>query len=81
MSETRRIYFGSSMVAMGLVARLNEIGISPIERNDHDSGLRAGFAPTFTNQTAISIREDEMDKAQPIIDEFLMEIGEEGSNN
>lgn len=78
MSDLKRIYFGSSLVAMGLVARLNEIGISPVERNDHDSGLRAGFAPTFTNQTAISIREDEMERAKPIIEEFLLEIGEEG---
>ena len=76
MSELKRIFTGSSLVALGLVARLNEIGISPVERNDHDSGIRAGFAPSFANQTMIFIRKDQMEKAQPIIDGFLNEIGE-----
>lgn len=77
MSEIKRIYTGPSMVAMGLVARLNEIGISPIQRNDHESAVRAGFAASIANQMMIFIREDEMEKAQPIIDEFLHDIGEE----
>ena len=77
MSEIKRIYTGSSLVAMGLVARLNEIGISPVERNDHESAIRAGFAASIANQMMIFIREDEMEKAQPIIDEYLKEIGEE----
>ena len=76
MSELKRIFTGSSLVAMGLVARLNEIGISPVERNDHDSGIRAGFAPSIANQTMIFIRKDQMEEAQPIIDGFLNEIGE-----
>ncbi|MDP2687974.1 MAG: DUF2007 domain-containing protein [Aequorivita sp.] len=76
MSETTRIYTGPTLIAKGLVARLNEIGISPIERNDHDSSVRAGFAMSIANQTMIFIRKDEMEKAQPIIDEFLNEIGD-----
>lgn len=76
MSETTRIYTGPTLIAKGLVARLNEIGISPIERNDHDSSLRAGFTMSIANQTMIFIRKDEMEKAQPIIDEFLNEIGD-----
>ena len=80
MSEIKRIYTGSSLVAMGLVARLNEIGISPVERNDHESAIRAGFAASIANQMMIFIREDEMEKAQPIIDEYLKEIGEEISS-
>lgn len=76
MSETTRIYTGPTLIAKGLVARLNEIGISPIERNDHDSSLRAGFSMSIANQTMVFIREDEMQKAQPIIDEFLNEISD-----
>lgn len=76
MSETTRIYTGPTLIAKGLVARLNEIGISPIERNDHDSSLRAGFTMSIANQTMVFIRKDEMQKAQPIIDEFLNEIGD-----
>lgn len=76
MSGTTRIYTGPTLIAKGLVARLNEIGISPIERNDHDSSLRAGFTASIANQTMIFIRKDELITAQPIIDEFLEEIGE-----
>ncbi len=76
MSETTRIYTGPTLIAKGLVARLNEIGISPIERNDHDSSLRAGFSMSIANQTMVFIRNDEMQKAKPIIDEFLNEIGD-----
>ena len=76
MSETTRIYTGPTLIAKGLVARLNEIGISPIERNDHDSSLMAGFTMSIANQTMVFIRNDEMQTAQPLIDEFLKEIGD-----
>ncbi len=76
MSEIKRIYTGPTLIAKGLVTRLNEIGISPVERNDHDSSVMAGFTASIANQTMIFIRHDEMKKAQPIIDEFLMEIGD-----
>lgn len=78
MSEIKRIYTGSSLVAMGLVARLNEIGINPVQRNDHESATMAGFAAGIANQMMIFIRKDQMEKAQPIIDEFLKEVGENG---
>lgn len=76
MAETTRIYTGPTLIAKGLVARLNEIGISPIERNDHDSSLRAGFTMSIANQTMVFIRNDEVEKAQATIDEFLEVIGE-----
>jgi hypothetical protein len=76
MSDTKRIYTGPTLIAKGLVARLNEIGISPIERNDHDSSLRAGFTMSIANQTMVFIRNDEYAKAQSTIEEFLEEIEE-----
>lgn len=77
MSKTTRIYTGPTLIAKGLVARLNEIGISPIERNDHDSSLHAGFTMSIANQTMIFIRKDELEEAQSTIDEFLNEIGDQ----
>ncbi|QQX76634.1 MULTISPECIES: DUF2007 domain-containing protein [Aequorivita] len=76
MSETKRIYTGPTLIAKGLVARLNEIGINPIERNDHDSSVRAGFTMSIANQTMIFIRKDEFEKAKETIEEFLKEIGD-----
>lgn len=75
MSEIKRIYTGPTLVAKGLIARLNEIGVSPIERNDHDSSVHAGFTMGIANQTMVFIRKDELDKAQSTIAEFLKEIG------
>lgn len=71
--ESVRIYTGPTLMAKGLVARLNEIGISPIERNDHDSSVNAGFAFGVANQTMLFVRKDELMKAQNTIDEFLEE--------
>lgn len=76
MSETSRIYTGPTLIAKGLIARLNDIGISPIERNDRDSSVKAGFAMSIANQTMVFIRKDELEKAQSTIDEFLKEIEE-----
>lgn len=75
--ETKRIYTGPTLIAKGLVARLNEIGISPIERNDHDSSVKAGFTASIPNQTMVFIRKDELDKANPVLEEFLKELSEE----
>ncbi|MRT17425.1 DUF2007 domain-containing protein [Vitellibacter sp. q18] len=75
MAETTRIYTGPTLIAKGLVARLNEMGISPIERNDHDSSLHAGFTMGIANQTMVFIRKDELAKAQETINEFLKELG------
>ncbi|HLT50178.1 DUF2007 domain-containing protein [Aequorivita nionensis] len=77
MSEITRIYTGPTLIAKGLVARLNEIGINPIERNDHDSSLRAGFTMSIANQSMVFIRKDEIEKSQATVDEFLKEIGDQ----
>ncbi|MCT8340930.1 DUF2007 domain-containing protein [Luteirhabdus pelagi] len=74
--ESVRIFTGPAMVAKALVSRLNDIGISPIEKDDHESGIRAGFAIGVPGQVRLFIRKDQMKKAQPTIDEFLNEIDE-----
>jgi hypothetical protein len=74
--ETTRIYTGPAMLAKGLVARLNEIGISPIERNDNDSSIQAGFTIGVPGQVMLFIRKDQMASAQTTIEEYLKDIGE-----
>ncbi len=74
--ETIRIYTGPAMIAKGLVARLNELGISPIERNDNESSIQAGFTVGVPGQIMLYIRGDEMPKAQEVISSYLKEIGE-----
>lgn len=74
--ETTRIYTGPAIIAKGLVARLNELGISPIERNDNESSIQAGFTIGVPGQIMLYIRKDELKTAQKTINEFLQDIGE-----
>ena len=71
------IYTGSRMIAQGLSVRLNDIGITPIEKDDMSSALRSGFAIGVPNQVRLFIRQDELDKARKIITDYLEEVGEE----
>lgn len=76
LQETIRIYTGPSLLVKGLVSRLNELGISPIERNDNESSIQAGFTIGVPGQIMLYIRKDELLIAKDTIDEYLKEIGE-----
>lgn len=71
------IYTGSRMIAQGLSVRLNEIGVTPIEKDDMSSALRSGFAIGVPNQVRLFIRQDELEKARKVINDYLDEVGEE----
>jgi hypothetical protein len=72
--ETKRIFTGPAMIAKGLVARLSELGIQPIERNDNDSSIQAGFAIGVPGQLMVFIRKDQLPLAEATITEYLKEI-------
>ncbi len=76
LKETVRIYTGPSLLVKGLVSRLNDLGISPIERNDNESSIQAGFTIGVPGQIMLYIRKDELLIAKDTIDEYLKEIGE-----
>ncbi len=75
--QTTRIYTGPAMLAQGLVARLNAIGISPVRRDDHESGITSGFAQGVPGQVQLFIRNEELETAQAEIDAYLKEIEED----
>jgi len=72
--ETTRIYTGPAMLAKGLVARLNELGISPIERNDNESSIQAGFTVGVPGQIMLYIRKEELAISQKVISDYLKDI-------
>lgn len=71
------IYTGRSIIAQGLIFRLSEIGINPIEKNDMESAVRSGFAVGDNAQARIFIRKDELERARKVINDYLEEVGEE----
>lgn len=76
LEETTRIYTGPMMIAQGLRARLNELGIEPIIKDDHQSGITSGFAVGVPGQARVFIRKDELIRAQGMITEYLEGIEE-----
>ncbi len=71
--ETVRIYTGSDVMASGLVARLEEANITPILRDDEQSGVMFGSGSKFDDQVRVFVRRDELAIAQPIVDAFIQE--------
>lgn len=75
--ETIRIYTGSDILAEALVGRLEEANITPILRDDEQSGVMFGSGSKFDDQVRIFVRKDELAVAQPIVDKFLSELDQE----
>ena len=74
--KTVRIYTGPTMIANGLIARLNHHGISPIVKDDHNSGITGGFSTGVPNQVRLFIRNEQLEKAKTMINEYFTEVGE-----
>lgn len=74
--ETIRIYTGSDIMAQALVERLENVGITPILRDDEQSGVMFGSGNKFDDQVRIFVRKDELSVAQPIADSFIEETKE-----
>ncbi|WP_313111042.1 putative signal transducing protein [Aequorivita sediminis] len=76
LEETIRIYTGSDIMAQALVERLENVGITPILRDDEQSGVMFGSGSKFDDQVRIFVRKDELSVAQPIADTFIEETKE-----
>lgn len=64
-------YTGSEIMIMGLRKRLEAIGIFGIMQNDFYSGNLAGFVGGTPNTVRFKIRAIDVEKAQPILEQFL----------
>lgn len=74
LQKTERIYTGPAMIAKGVVARLNKVGISPIERNNNESSIVASSTIGVPGQVMVFIRKDQLSIAETTISEYLKEI-------
>ena len=73
-SHYQRIYTGNFIVVQLIKERLNEIGISPIIKDETESGRLAGFGPSVVGQQQVFVHENELDISVPIVEEVLSTI-------
>ena len=66
----KRIFTGPSLVAGAITAELNDIGISPVVRNDTQSGAIAGFGGGVLDQVQLLVREDQYEQAFKVAQKF-----------
>ncbi|MDG1330289.1 MAG: DUF2007 domain-containing protein [Flavobacteriaceae bacterium] len=68
--KTTRIFTGSIIEAQPLINSLNELGINPIIRDDHQSGVLSGFVAGVPGQIRMYIRNEEKIIAKAILENF-----------
>ncbi|HCK05413.1 MAG: DUF2007 domain-containing protein [Bacteroidetes bacterium] len=66
----KRIFTGPSLVAGAITAELNDMGISPVVRNDTQSGAIAGFGGGVLDQVQLLVREDQYEQAFEVAQKF-----------
>ena len=72
-SNYKKIFTGDSLKAKLLVARLHEIGIEAVVKDEAESARLAGFASSMLGQVDVLVHQDELEKATVLIEGFLKE--------
>ncbi len=74
--EYIHIHTGSTIIVKMLQSFLEDSGIYGIVKDNMQSGLRGGFGGGIPGHIQLFIRQDQMEKAQPIIDAALKDLEE-----
>lgn len=69
-----KVYSGNFIITQFLVERLKEVDISPIIKDESESGRLAGFGSNFQGFQELFVHENEIDKAVPVIQAALAEM-------
>ena len=70
-----KIYTGSFILVTNIVSKLESEGISPIIKDETESARLAGFGPAILGQQEVYVHESEIDKAAPIVQGAIAEMG------
>lgn len=68
-SEYVKIYTGSIVITKLIISRLEDIGISPVIKDETESGRLAGFGAAIPGSQELYVHTDELDKAVRIVEE------------
>ncbi|MCX7552156.1 putative signal transducing protein [Xanthomarina sp. F2636L] len=69
-----KIYTGSFIIAQLIVDKLDAVGISPIVKDETESGRLAGFGSSIPGYQEIYVSEEELDDAVPIVESVTAEL-------
>lgn len=75
-SDYNRIYTGPGVIADQLVARLKDMDIIPLIKDESESGRLAGFAPQVYGYVQVFVHTDEMEQAKIILEEMQDKLEE-----
>jgi hypothetical protein len=70
-SHSLRIYTGTEVTINLLRSELENAGISSMVRSDLNSGVASGSYGGFPSDIELYIREEDLKKAKPILDDFM----------
>jgi len=73
-SHYTRIYTGSMIIVQLLASKLEEVGISPVIKDETESARLAGFGASIPGSQEVFVHENELDKAVPIVQEALAKM-------
>lgn len=68
------IFTGSSIIANQIVNALHEVNISPIVKDETESGRLAGFGGTIAGNQELFVHLDEASKAKEIIETITAKL-------
>ena len=69
-----KIYSGSFIIAQLIVDKLGAVGITPIIKDEAESGRLAGFGASVPGFQEVFVSEDELDAAVPIVESVTAEL-------
>jgi len=73
-SSYQKIYTGSFIIAQLIVDKLEAVGISPVVKDETESGRLAGFGSPIPGYQEIYVNEEELDEAVPIVESVTSEL-------
>ena len=73
-SDYIKIYSGNFVVVRFLLSRLEEVNITPIIKDETESGRLAGFGSSIQGFQELFVHKNELDKAAPVIQAALAEM-------
>ncbi len=73
-SSYQKIYTGSFIIAQLIVDKLKAVGISPVVKDETESGRLAGFGSSIPGFQEIYVNEEELDEAVPIVESVTSEL-------